>query len=150
MLSVIIDVEGAEDRLAGLFAVLTPAAVEGLVREVLVAGAAHAELVADAVDALCQDMGAEVAGDLVSAVSRAQSDWLLVLPAAIRLRNGWVERLRDHLAEGPTEALLHGERADNLFRARLAGVLIRRETALGLTSLQGLRRKLGRGSRRLD
>lgn len=150
MLSVIVDVEGAEDRLAGLFAALTPASVEGLVREVLVAGGAGAEVAPNGVDALCRDMGAEPAGDLAGAVSKAKSDWVLVIPAAMRFRNGWVERLRDHLAEGAREGILMGERPDRLFASRLCGVLTRRETASGLTGLEGLRRKLGRGARRLD
>jgi hypothetical protein len=149
MLSVIVAAQGAEDRLAGLFAILTPAAVEGLVREVLVAGAIETELVAEFVDALCQDMGAEAASDIGSAVERAKSEWLLVLPAAIRFRNGWVERLSDHLAAGPAGALVLGE-GRGLFSRRPAGVLVRRDAALGQADLEGLRRKLGRGVRRLD
>ena len=133
MLSVIVDAQGAEDRLAGLFAALTPAAVEGLVREVLVA---------EAVDALCQDMGAEAAGDLVQAVARAKSDWILVLPAAIRFRNGWVERLADHLAAGPSEALLLGDRSGGFLQRRLSGVLVRRSAASGLAALEALRKQV--------
>ena len=150
MLSVIVDAEGAEDRLAGLFAQLTAAAVEGLVREVIVAGAARTDLVAEAVDALCQDMGAEEAVDLAAAVARTKSDWVLVLPAAIRFRNGWVERLGDHLKDGGGEALVLGDRPDSFFEKRLAGVLTRREAASEAAGLQALRRKLGGRSRRLD
>jgi hypothetical protein len=150
MLSVIVEAQGAEDRLAGLFAQLTPAAVEGLVREVLVAGAAKTELVAEVVDAICQDMGAEEAGDVAQALARAKSEWVLVLPAAIRFRNGWVERLGDHLKEGGGEALVLGERPDSVFERRLAGVLARRDMASEAAGLEPLRRKLGRRARRLD
>ncbi|HEY8571080.1 cell wall biosynthesis glycosyltransferase [Phenylobacterium sp.] len=150
MLSVIVDAQGAEDRLAGLFAALTPAAVEGLVREVLVAGAAKTELGAEAVEAICKDMGAEEVGDLPAAVAQSKSDWVLVLPAAIRFRDGWVERLRDHLAAGPADALVRGQREGGLFAKRPAGVLTRRETASGLAGLDALLRKLDRRARRLD
>lgn len=152
MLSVIIDAGTAEDRLAGLLAVLTPAAVEGLVREVLVAGPAWSELVADQMDALCDDTGAELAGDVGQAVGRAKSDLLLVLPVAIRFRNGWVERLGDHLRDGGGEAVVWGDRPPGLFARRLYGVIISRSAAAGLVEpdLKGLRGKLGPGARRLD
>ena len=152
MLSVIIEAGTAEDRLAGLLAVLTPAAVDGLVREVLVAGPAWSELVADQVDALCDDTGAELAGDLGQAVGRAKSDLLLVLPVAIRFRNGWVERLGDHLRGGGGEAVLSGEKPPGLFARRPYGVIIGKAAAAGLVEpdLKGLRGKLGPGARRLD
>lgn len=152
MLSVIIDAGAAEDRLAGLLAVLTPAAVEGLVREVLVAGPAWSELVADQVDALCDDTGAELAGDLGQAIAWAKSDLLLVLPVAIRFRNGWVERLGDHLRDGGREAVLSGEKPPGLFARRPYGVIVGKAEAAALVEpdLKALRGKLGARARRLD
>lgn len=154
MLSIIIDTTDAEDRLAGLLAALTPAAVEGLAREVLVVDETRAEVVAAEVDALCEDMGAEIVGDLGSAVERAKSDWLLVLPADIRFRSGWIEELSDHLAKGGREAILVGEAKSGLLggmAAKPAGVLVSKAAASGLNDpdLQGLRRKLGARAVRL-
>ncbi|HEY8617451.1 cell wall biosynthesis glycosyltransferase [Phenylobacterium sp.] len=147
MLSVIIDASTDEDRLAGLLAVLTPAAVEGLVKEVLVAGPTWTELVADQVDALCEDTGAVLAGDLRQAIARARSDLLLVLPAQIRFANGWVERLGDFLAAGGRAAVLEGEKAGGLLAGRPYGVLIGKSAAAALAEpdVQALRRKLGGG-----
>jgi hypothetical protein len=146
MLSVIIDATEAEDRLAGLLAALTPAAVEGLVKEVLVGGPAWSELVVDQVDALCEDTGAVLAGDLGQAIERARSDLLLVLPARIRFANGWVERLSDHLADGGREAVLEGDKTGRLLGGRPYGVIISKAAAAGLVEpdLKALRGKLGR------
>lgn len=154
MLSLIIDTTDGEDRLAGLLAALTPAAVEGFVREVLVVDESRAEVVAAEVDALCEDMGAEIAGDLASAIERAKSDWLLVLPADIRFQSGWIEQLRDHLAGGGREAILVGDGKGGMLGglgARPAGVLVSKSAAAGIADpdLQGLRRKLGARAVRL-
>jgi hypothetical protein len=154
MLSVIIDTTDGEDRLAGLLAALTPAAVDGVIREVLVVDEARADAVAAEVDVLCEDMGAEMAGDLASAIERAKSDWLLVLPADIRFHNGWIEQLTDHLASGAREAILVGDAKGGLLAglgARPAGVLVSKAAAAGIRDpdLQGLRRKLGARAVRL-
>jgi hypothetical protein len=150
MLTVIIDASRDEDRLAGLLAALTPAALEGLVREVLIAGAAASELVAEHVDALCEDTGAESAGDLGQAIGRAKSDLLLIVPARIRFADGWVERLGDLLAGGGREAVLEGEKGAGLFAGRPYGVLIGRPAAAALVQpdLKGLRRQLRAAGRR--
>ncbi|WP_374470082.1 cell wall biosynthesis glycosyltransferase [Phenylobacterium sp.] len=152
MLSVIIDASRDEDRLAGLLAALTPAAVEGLVREVLVSGAAWSELVADQVDAMCEDTGAELVGELGAAIARSRSELVLVLPARIRFTEGWVERLGDFLAAGGRAAILEGRKAGGPFAGRPYGLLIGKAAASGLVEpdLQGLRRQLGpAGGRRL-
>lgn len=144
MLSVIVT-RGDPARLAGLLAALTQAAVEGVVRDVaLVAGDDP-----DLVEALCQETGAKLAPDFAQAVAAARSDWLLVTPPELRLRDGWVERLGDHLRDGAGEALLTGM-GGRLFRAPPRGVVIGRAKA---ASAQGrpehLARQLGRGARRI-
>ena len=154
MLSVIVDASRREDRLSGLLAQLTPAAVEGLVKEVLVAGPTWSELVADQVDAICEDTGAELAGSLGQAIARAKSDLLLVLPPEVRFANGWVERLSDHLTAGGRAALVEGEGGGGLFASRPSGVLIPKRAVEDLVEpdMQALRRKLraaGGGRRRL-
>jgi hypothetical protein len=145
MLSVIVT-RGDPDRLAGLLAELTAAAVEGLVRDVqLVAGPDPALL-----EALCEATGAKVAADLGRAVDQARSDWLMVVPPELRMNDGWVERLHDHLRDGPGEARLTGA-GGRLFRPAPHGVLIGRSKALASAEggLQRLARELGRGARRL-
>jgi hypothetical protein len=144
MLSVIVDAQGAEDRLAGLFAQLTPAAVQGLAREVLVAGAGRSFV-------YCQSMGAELGDDQAQAIARARSDWLLVMPAAIRFREGWEERLKDHLAAGPRPATLVGNTRKRWFERYPFAVLVSRAAAASVRpAMDALRRQQGADRVRLD
>jgi hypothetical protein len=145
MLSVIVT-RGNSAKLAGLLAALTQAAVEGLVRDVtLVEGAEPALL-----DALCEETGARLAADFAAAVAGARGDWLMVAPPDLRLRDGWVERLGDHLRDGLGEARLQGV-GEGWLRRRPQGLLIRRAKAQASAQggLQQLSRKLGRGARRI-
>lgn len=145
MLSVIVT-RGDSSRLAGLLAALTAAAVEGLVRDVQLVGGDDPALL----EALCEETGAKVATDLPQAVAGARSDWLMVVPPDLRLRDGWVERLGDHLRDGGGEARLQGPRAGWL-KAGPQGVLIGRAKAEASAQggLQRLARQLGQGARRL-
>jgi hypothetical protein len=149
MLSVIVT-PGDPRRLAGLLAVLTSAAVEGLVRDVqLVAGGDPALL-----EALCEATGAATAESLPQAVRTARSDWLIVAPPTLRLADGWVERLGDHLREGGGEARLVGAASgwlQRLSRRGPQGVLIARAKASASAQggLEKLARQLGRGALRL-
>jgi len=145
MLSVIVT-PGNPERLAGLLAALTAAAVEGLVREVTIVGDSSESLV----DALCEATGARAAPDLAAAVGAARSDWLMLAPPELRLKDGWVERLGDHLRDGGGEARLQGL-GEGWMRPGAVGLLISREKARGSAQggLQGLSRKLGRAARRL-
>ena len=145
MLSVIVT-RGDCGRLAGLLAALTAAAVEGVVRDVqLLAGEDPA-----LIEALSEATGARVAADLSQAVSRARSDWLMVVPPELRLKDGWVERLSDHLRDGGGEARLKGPR-EGLLRPAPLGVVIGRAKAARSAQggLQRLARELGHGARRL-
>jgi hypothetical protein len=145
MLSVIVEAADAGDRLPALLAALTSAAVEGLVREVLIAGGGPQDLL----EVLREETGAELARDLAEAITRARSERLLVMPAKIRLRSGWVEALGSHLRNGGGDALIVGE--GGAFSGRAYGLLIAREAAGGLArpDLKRLRGKLGRGAARL-
>jgi len=147
MLSVIVaagDDEGP--RLPGVLAALTSAAVDGLVREVILAGGGPADLLA----VLREETGAELAGDLRAAIAAAKADLLLVMGAGFRPKPGWVEDLGLHLRGGGREAVLAGEGGGLLRRAPHA-VLIGRETAAGLArpDLERLRGALQRGRPRL-
>ena len=145
MLTVIVETADAGDRLPALLAALTSAAVEGLVREVLIAGGEPPELLA----VLREETGAELADDLASALRAARSDRLLVVPAKIRLKPGWLELLAKHLRSGGGDALLMGE--GGFFGEKPYGVLIGRDAALALAhpDLKRLRGQLGRGAVRL-
>ena len=145
MLTVIVETADAGDRLPALLAALTSAAVEGLVREVLIAGGGPPELLA----VLREETGAELADDLAAGLQASRSDRLLVLPAKIRLKAGWLELLARHLRGGGGDALIVGE--GGVFGEKPFGVLILRSAAAGLTrpDLKRLRGKLGRGAVRL-
>ena len=133
---------GDSDRLAGLLAALTSAAVEGLVREVLIACDGPVALL----QALCDETGAECVADLPAAVSRAKSDLLLVAPPEFRPAEGWVERLTDHLREGGREAVLTGQ-GGRLFKRGPEAILIGRSEAASKSQVAGLRRVLGARAR---
>lgn len=145
MLSVIVETGDAGDRLPALLAALTSAAVEGLVREVLIAGGGPPELL----EVLREETGAELADDLAAAIKVARSERLLVMPDRIRLRSGWLEGLARHLRGGGGDAIILGE--GGALRAKPFGVLLGRAAAAGLAhpDLNRLRGQLGRGAVRL-
>ena len=145
MLSVIVETADAGDRLPALLACLTSASVEGLVREVLIAGGGPPELLA----VLREETGAELAADLGGALGMARSEVLLVLPAKIRLKPGWLEALARHMRGAGGDALIEGEA--RFLQRRPYGLLIGREAVAGLVhpDLKRLRGKLARGAVRL-
>lgn len=146
MLSVIVETADAGDRLPALLAALTSAAVEGLVREVLIAGGGPPELLA----VLREETGAELVADLAEGIRTARSERLLVLPARIRLKSDWLELLARRLRGDGGDAVIVGE-GGGLFGEKPFGVLIGRGPASGLAhpDLKRLRGKLGRGAARL-
>ena len=145
MLTVVVEAGEASERLAGLLAALTSAAVDGLVREVVIAGGGPAELLA----VLREETGAELTADLGAAIARARSDRLLVLPATMRLRSDWLAVLGRHLRSGGGEALIVGEGGP--LRRRANGVLIGRAALAGLAhpDLKRIRHRLPRAAVRL-
>jgi len=144
MLTVIVETGEAAERLPGLLAQLTSAAVDGLVREVVIVGGP-----ADLLDVLREETGADLAADLAAAIAAARSDRLLILPATLKLRSDWLAALGRHLREGGGAALLVGE--GGALSGRGYGTLIGKAAAAGLArpDLKRLRRKLGRGAARL-
>ena len=144
MLTVIVETGEAAERLPGLLAALTSAAVDGLVREVVIVGGP-----ADLLEVLREETGAELADGLSAAIDVARSERLLFIPAALRLRSDWLAALGRHLREGGGEALLVGE--GGALSGRAYGVLIGKAAAAGLArpDLKRLRSHLGRRAARL-
>ena len=139
MLTVIIDARTRAAPLPVLLSQLTAGAVEGLVRQVLILAAPDQPGIAE----ICEDMGAEAHPAFGEAAKAARAEWLLVLSADFRLRDGWIGALSDHLARGKREAAMVGLAG--------RGVLVERRRALSLegTDLNRLRRALGLWPRRI-
>jgi hypothetical protein len=138
MLTVIVEAGEASARLPALLAQLASAAVDGLVREVLIAGGGPDELLG----VLREETGAELAADLGVAIGQARAERLLVMPAALKLRSDWLEALGRHLRAGGGDALLVGEGGP--FSRRGYGVLIGRAAVARLAhpDLKRVRRQL--------
>lgn len=147
MLSVIIDARAGAHGLPGLLAQLTAGAVDGLVRQVLIVAANGQPGIGE----LCEDMGAEASPTFEAAAAVSRSDRLLVLPADLRLRDGWIKALEAHLTRSAEPALVTGFSDRGLFARRPFGVLVerRRLEGRGGADLQGLRRDLGPRARRI-
>ncbi len=136
MLTVIVEAGDAADRLPALLGALTSAAVDGLVREVLIVGGGPPELLA----VLREETGAELSASLHQAATEARSERLLLLPASIRLKPGWLVALGEHLRGGGGEALMPG--LGGGFLNRPFGVLTQRERALAHPDFKRLGRAL--------
>jgi len=145
MLTVIVETADSGDRLPALLAALTSAAVEGLVREVFIAGGGPPELLA----VLREETGAELVADIAGGIAAARSDRLLILPAKIRLKRVWLESLARHVREGSADALIVGE--GRLFALKPYGVLIGKAAVESLVhpELKRLRGRLASGYSRL-
>ena len=146
MLTVIIDARTNAEHLPALLAQLTAGAVDGIVRQVLIVAAARQPGIQD----LCEETGAEAHPGIAPATSSARADWVVVLPADFRLRDGWIGALKGHLERGQGAALVQGWSDGGLFARRPFGMLVERsrlETSED-SDLKGLRRRLGLGRRR--
>ena len=140
MLSVIIEARTDAERLPALLAQLTAGAVDGLVRQVLIV----ADAAQPGIDLLCEETGADAHPTIEAAAAAARADWLMVLPADFRLRDGWIGSLDGRLSRGG-EALVTGLSDAGLFGRRPFGVLVERRRLEGRrgADLQRLRRDLG-------
>jgi len=111
MISVVIPALNAERLLAGCFDSLVPAAVRGVVREVIVAdgGSTDATLaIADAAGAHIVQAGRGRGAQMAAGAEKARSEWILFLHPETALEPGWdgeVESfLRRALPERPRAA----------------------------------------------
>ena len=147
MLSVIIPTRNSSIELQDLLPVLVPAAVDGLVREVMAAdeGSTDTTLI------LCDDAGVEVVTDgIASAMKRAKQDWILLLPPDIRLTHDWAERVARGIKQGRSAGLKGQPRGGSLMdhlKPGPWGLLVRKSELGNLApnaDLAGLRRQFGR------
>ncbi|WP_304186525.1 glycosyltransferase [Phenylobacterium aquaticum] len=152
MLSAIIPTFNSQDDLQVLLAALVPAAVDGLVREVICADAGST----DATAVICEDAGAKlIAGGLVAAAKAARNERLLILPADLRLAPGWEEGLGRKLNDLKGAVRIEGARLTGLLmglRRPPCGLVVDRERVIGRTETrdaQALIKALGLGARRL-
>ena len=138
MLTVIVEAGDSSDRLPALLGCLTSAAVDGLVREVLIAGGGPPELLA----VLREETGAGLSVSIAGAAATAKSEQILLLPASIRLKPSWLAALGEHLRGGGGEAIVQGLGGGFLRRGPF-GVLANQTRVLLHPDLHRLRRNLG-------
>jgi len=107
MISVVIPTLNAETTLQQALAPLVTAAVEGLVKEVVVADGGSADRTLE----MAEDAGARIVStargrgvQLAAGCAAAKGDWLLVLHADTRLGEGWELAAADHIAQRPDKA----------------------------------------------
>lgn len=93
MISVIVQTLNNAATLPACLGALVPAAVDAIVTEVIVVDGGSA----DATLAIVEDAGAKRAASVEAAVASAKADWLLLLPATLRLETGWDAESAAHL-----------------------------------------------------
>jgi hypothetical protein len=135
MLAVILDVRARPQDAAPLLAQLTGGAVEGLVKEVVLVGP-HEGLVA----ALCEETGAEAAPTFEAALEQVRQPWVLGADAHFRLREGWIESLKQFLEGHRKAALVRGRHG--FLGGRPYAVLVERGRAVDAQDVRGLRRRI--------
>lgn len=125
MVSVVIEAGKDDEGLARTLASLVPAAVEGVVREVIVCGAgATGEIRRVAEHAGCHYVAE---GGVAAAIARARSEWLLLVEPGARMVDGWTESAVAHMARLAMPARFTRSRST---RASLLGRLFRENRAL--------------------
>jgi hypothetical protein len=148
MISVVMAAGGDAEALAGALGDLVPAAVDGLVIEVVLdrTGANETEL------AVAEDAGARLAdGGLAGAAALARGAWLLFLPPQPVLDANWRRPVAEHVERrAGIVGLLKVER--RAFWSATGAVLAPRaryEQAGGASTIAALARRLGGPSRTL-
>lgn len=101
MISVVVPTLNAAPTLAASLGPLIPAAVNNLVREVVIADAGSTDHTLEIAD----DAGARlVSGDWTAGCAAAKGPWLLLLSPRIRLAAEWEAAARDHMEHHAAKA----------------------------------------------
>lgn len=152
MISVIIETNNNAGDLARTLSSLVPAAVEGLVGEVIVRD--HGS--GDATRKVCDEAGAHwlEAGDIGQAIAQARGAWIMLLVPGARLLEGWTEPAAAHMRKSTSPARFSRSRAHRLgFLARIGrrqealaeGLLITKKQAAALARSGMTSEALARG-----
>jgi glycosyltransferase involved in cell wall biosynthesis len=139
MLSVLIETLNDEERLARTLAALVGAAVEGVVREVIVCDRGST----DQTHYVAEHAGCRylAEGGIAGGIGIAKNDWLLLLEPGARPLEGWTEAVMVHINRSTSPARLARSRAARVpFLARVLsanraleqGLLITRRQAAAL------------------
>ncbi|HWA59730.1 MAG TPA: cell wall biosynthesis glycosyltransferase [Caulobacteraceae bacterium] len=133
MITVVFATLNDAEGLAQAMAELVPAAVDGLVREVVVADAGSTDATLEVAD----EAGATiVSGGLRSAVAVARADWILALPPRPGLVPGWERAVERALQSRVGVRLVAGPWP----WSPGLGVLVPKRLAAGADTLAALRR----------
>lgn len=100
MISVIVQTHNAAASLPACLAALVPAAVDALVREVIVVDAGSADATLD----IAEDSGAKLAPSIDEALAMARADWVMLLSPLARLERGWEAEVKLHIDRYPGKA----------------------------------------------
>jgi glycosyltransferase involved in cell wall biosynthesis len=146
MISVVIATFNQAPALSRTLAALVPAAVDGLVREVILADGGST----DETLAVADDVGARVeTGGMVQAIALARSDWLLLLAPGGPLPAGWCEAAQAHIQTVPPAPAWWGERRW-LGRAAASTLLVPRALCDAAGGYSGpFAKRIARTARRL-
>lgn len=107
MISVVIPTFNSAATLAEAMASLIPAAVDALVREVVVADGGSSDdtfAIADDAGAKFIQAGGDRAALIAAGCAAARGPWLLILYPEIRLGSEWIAAAKAHLADYPRRA----------------------------------------------
>ncbi len=134
MLSVIIPTLNAEQGLTRTMAPLVPAAIDGLVRDVIVTDGGSDDLTLDIADEAGATIVKSTRGrgqQLKEGAQAAQGDWLLFLHADTVLTGNWNQEIRTHIEKHTEQAAaFRFALDDDAGRARLMEKLVRLRCAV--------------------
>lgn len=152
MLTVLIETLNDEEALARTLSALVEAAVEGMVRDVVVCDAGST----DQTHRVAEHAGCRwiAEGGIAAGIGQARCDWLLMLEPGARLVPGWTEDVRQHVerASLPARFTRTRESGQGLFSRVFArpsalseGLVIRKGQAAALARTAKSAEALARG-----
>ena len=146
MISVVIATENDARTLGQTLASLVPAAVDGLVREVILADAGST----DDTLAIADDAGARVVRSeaptearLLEACTTARADWLLILEASVPAPHGWEPAAGRHMEHHAGRAACWGRGGLAPFATPAKALLVPRRLLDKESPSPGWLRRLG-------
>lgn len=159
MLSVLIETQDDEESLARTLASLVGAAVEGVVREVIVCDRGSV----DGTHRVADQAGCHfvASGGIAAGIQQAKGDWLLLLEPGARLVEGWTEDVVRHTAKLAMAGRFSRSRGSRLpflsrvfsgNRALAEGLVITKRQAMALSRTAHNSEAIARGlaTRRLE